>query len=501
MKSELQPRDYQIEAFNNIRKSFAKGNKHICLFMVGGSGKSLLCKMIIDSAIKKGGKVGFFSFRKSLTTQIKEYFKDTENVDIGTLQKMGKQETLLYDLVIIDEKDFASTKLRNNIKSKYSIVMSGCPTDSSGNVLPFDDIVEGIQYSKLLEKGYAKDIKVYSISTVNTSSLKKVNGDFDVKQSFDLMNKPKVTKDIIETYKKYCIGRKNLLFAVSIEHSEQLKNEFLEAGILCDTVHSKKNNGTLIKDFESGKFDLLINVAQISIGVDIPCVNSIIFARPLLSMPLFYQIVWRGTRKFNDDYCLVLDLADVINRVGVHPKQDIDLKKSKQDTSKTCKCGLKMKISDRSIIPVNDFEYISRTDYKCECGLTDYVENLKLINLEVCAGCGETFKSNGIVLNKNDKGLSFDLTCICGESKPFRTIEYSNEELKEIELNNAFNGAKWDDVKVILRSECKKCNYKWQYSDRLLESLKNKCSKPSEAIDKIKTVLRQNKKISALMYL
>ena len=95
------------------------------------------------------------------------------------------------------------------------------------------------------------------------------------------------------------------------------------------------------------------------------------------------------------------------------------------------------------------------------------------------------------------------MTCsCCGHKRVFRDIKLSNEELKELEYSQALeSGASWEDVKTILRFECKKCNYKWQYSERLLETLKNRCSKPSEAIDKIKTILRQNKKISAIMYI
>jgi len=502
--SIIKPRYYQTEAFNKIKDSFKRGNKHICVALSGGAGKSLLCKMIIDSALNKNSKIGFFSFRKSLTEQIKTYFENIDNVTIGTLQTYGKTETDLFDLVIFDEKDYHDTKLKNNIKSKYSITLSGFPTDSYGNILDYDEIVEGIQFAELIKAGFAKEVKIFSTPLVDTSSLKKQGGDFSVSQSFELMTKSKVQKDIIEVYKRYCIGRKTLLFAVDTNHSEILKKEFIEAGIKCETVHSKKkNNEQILKDFENDKFDLLINVVMISIGVDLPFVNTILFARPMASVPLMMQSIWRGTRKFKDDYCLVLDCAEVLKRCNFHPLDKLDFNKKKQDKNKMCKCGLKFKLINRQTKPLNDTEYVVISDYKCDCGNTETVENIKIINISICDGCGEIFESvGGLQIENNKDSINFDLECkCCGHKRKFREILLTNDELKEVEYSNAFKSDKWESVKVILKAECKKCNYKWQYSERLFDRLQNTCSNPTEAIDKIKFIMKSGKKISQLMYM
>ena len=456
-------------------------------------------------AKEKGSKIGFFSYRKLLIEQIKSY--NIPNCTVGTLQKYGKNETDLFDLVIIDESWGENSKLRNNIKSKYYLTLSGTPTDSYGNALKYDDIIDGIQTIDLINLGFAKPLKIMASSKVDTSNLKLQGGDFSQKESYELMSKSTITKDLVSVYKKHCNDRKTMLFCVNTKHCEDVKKEFIKAGVSCDTVHSKKsNNKEILEKFDNQEIELVISVSMLNVGYDNPSVNCIIFARPTKSIPVMMQTIWRGTRinqNKKDDYCLVLDCAEVIERTGFYPMDRLTFTKTKKDNSKTCKCGLKMKISDRSIIPVNDFEYISRTDYKCECGLTDYVENLKLINLEVCAGCGETFKSNGIVLNKNDKGLSFDLTCICGESKPFRTIEYSNEELKELEYSQIEQkeDKSWSDLEFIIKAEVKKDGYHHRYAIRLLDSFKNKKLNPNFIIDKLKQLRKQNKKVSLLLYI
>lgn len=503
---KLNPRSYQTEAYNKTREAFLNGHKHICIAMSGGAGKSLLCKMILDSAAKKGSKIGFFSFRKSLTDQIKKY--NIPDCDVGTLQKFGKKETELYDLCIFDEKDYHDTKLKNNIKSKRSITLSGFPTDANGNVLDYDYIVEAIQFPELVKQGYAKEVKVLSISNADTSTLKKQGDGFNVKQSFELMEKAKVKRNILEVYKKYCIDRKTLLFAVDTNHAESLKKEFIEAGIKCDTVHSKKSskeNDNVMKDFEDNKIDLIINVVMISIGVDIPCINTILFARPMASVPLFMQCVWRGTRKFNNDYCLVIDCAEVLKRTDFHPMQRLDLTKTKQDKGvvKCPKCQNKMKLINRKIEPIDQYEYKVVSTYICDCGHTLEQETYKIINRELCEDGTHFFEPQGGLQYKQDnKAINFNLVCKCGYEKKFREMLLTDDELKEVKLHDALNnGATWEDVKTILLKCCKDNGYHHRYSIRLIDSLKAKKHTPKSAIESIKTILKQNKKISALMYI
>lgn len=249
-------RPHQQTAINKARESFLNGNKHICLCACVASGKTLVAKTIIDSAIAKGKKVSFFSFRKILISQLKSYFDEVPNVTIDTLQKMGKNPTEKYDLAIFDEKDFHNTKLKNNITCERSITLSGSPIDASGNALDFDEIIDIIQIPDLIKIGLAKPIKVLSNSLADTSKLKKQAGDFKTKEAYDLMEKPKIKKGLIDTYKKYASDRITILFAVDTNHAESLKTEFLAAGIKCDTTHSKKDEAGRIA-FENGEIKLL----------------------------------------------------------------------------------------------------------------------------------------------------------------------------------------------------------------------------------------------------
>lgn len=501
----MKPRDYQLKAIEKIKESFKKGNKNICIALCGGAGKSLVAKLILDMAKEKGSKIGFFSYRTLLIEQIKKY--NIPNCTVGTLQKHGKKETELFDLVIIDESWGENSKLRNNIKSKYSITLSGTPTDGYGNALDYDDIIDGVQTVDLINLGYAKPLKILSTSSVDTSNLKMMGGDFSQKDSYELMSKSVIIKDLVSVYNKYCKDRKAMIFGVNTKHCEDIKKEFTKAGISCDTVHSKKsNNESILKKFDDGKIELVISVSMLNVGYDNPSVNCIIFARPTKSIPVMMQTIWRGTRinpLNKNDYCLVLDCAEVVKRTGHYPLNRLDFTKTKKDNSKVCKCGLRFKLINRNVKLLNEYEYTVTSDYKCDCGETYSIENLKLVNISTCENCGEPFVSTGsLQLESSNKNLTFNLICsCCGHARKFREIEYTKEELQELEYNEAFKGDKWENVKSILKAECKKAGYHHRYALRLIDSLQNRCASPIEAIDKIKMVLSQNQKISRLMYL
>ena len=206
-------RPHQERAITLTRESFKKGHKHICLACCVASGKTLIAKNIIDSALSKGRSVGFFSFRKILIKQMKNYFGENPNITIGTIQKYGKQNVDV-DLAIFDEKDFHDAKLKNNIKSKFSITLSGTPMGGLGNALEFDDIIDVIQIPDLIELGLAKPIKVIGNNIVDTTNLKRNKSDFLPKESYDLMSSSSIQKDMISIYKKHCLDRKTIMFAM-----------------------------------------------------------------------------------------------------------------------------------------------------------------------------------------------------------------------------------------------------------------------------------------------
>ena len=147
-------RPYQEKSIALSRKSFAKGNKEICLCLATGSGKSIIARKIVEAFREKSpnGKIAYLTFRNVLINQMKDTLKGL-NVEIDTLQAKGKNPTEMYNLVLIDEAHYAkNSKLQNNINSKYKLSLTATPITSDGYALDFDEIIDVVQLADLIKR-------------------------------------------------------------------------------------------------------------------------------------------------------------------------------------------------------------------------------------------------------------------------------------------------------------------------------------------------------------
>lgn len=93
-----------------------------------------------------------------------------------------------------------------------------------------------------------------------------------------------------------------LIFALSIEHAALLTEELRERGVRADYVVHRRPDGDLrenadvIAKMKSGDLEVLVNVQILTEGVDIPCVHTVLLARPTQSETLFRQMIGRALR-------------------------------------------------------------------------------------------------------------------------------------------------------------------------------------------------------------
>lgn len=503
MPYELRP--YQSKSITECREAFKSGAKEVILMSPTGSGKSIIIRKIIESA---KGRVLFVVHRTILIKQMRETLKGLD-VEIATLQKISKNQTERYNLIIHDECHYAyNSKLRNNLNCNYYLGLSATPITPDGYSLKADKIISFLQMSDLIDLGFAVPFKVISTSKVDTSKLKSSGGNFNVKESYELMSKSTIQKDILKNFEKYCLNKKTIIYAVNIQHAEELQKEFSDNGHKCVVIHSKKKCEDIINDFKDGKVKILINVSILTVGFDDGDVEALLLASPTKSLIQAIQIYGRVSRlpvTIKKEFGLVVDCANVIANT-LHPMQKIDFNRVKSDKTIKCnKCKAEVKLIDRKIEIIDRYEYIIRSTYFCnECNNKQIIENIKLFNLEICEGCGNEFESkDGLQLTQGDNSINFDIECAkCGNLKKFREILLSDEELKEVTLKEAMeNTETWEQVLLILKAECKKDGYHWRFSLRILDHLKKKKYTPRECVDKIKMLRLSNKKTSMLMYI
>ena len=127
------------------------------------------------------------------------------------------------------------------------------------------------------------------------------NGDFLRSSLAELARSPARNRCIVRTF---LAGRarfgKTLVFACDIGHAETLAELLREQGVAAAALHSElrpEDQRRRLARFRAGDLAVLVNVAMMTHGVDIPAIETVFLARPTLSRILFAQMVGHAARR------------------------------------------------------------------------------------------------------------------------------------------------------------------------------------------------------------
>ncbi|UZM85057.1 DUF3427 domain-containing protein [Limosilactobacillus fermentum] len=102
-----------------------------------------------------------------------------------------------------------------------------------------------------------------------------------------------------------------LVFCSSVSEAEELAKEFSRQGVSAKALSGHDPvtiRQRVVMDFEQGKYNYLITVDIFNEGIDIPCVNQVVFLRSTQSAIVYVQQLGRGLRKYpGKEYVEVLD--------------------------------------------------------------------------------------------------------------------------------------------------------------------------------------------------
>ena len=189
----------------------------------------------------------------------------------------------------------------------------------------FQKQVGNITTEYLIETGYLIDpnFSVDRNLVIDFSKVKiKQNGQFDAKQlELVISQNARLTElickqvvHIMETQGRFGV----FIFATTKKHAEEIMSHLppeQSALILGDTPQHER---TIILDkARRGEIKYLVNIAIISVGVDVPAYDTIAYLRPTESLVLLVQTMGRALRlspETGKESALVLDFAGNIER-------------------------------------------------------------------------------------------------------------------------------------------------------------------------------------------
>jgi DNA repair protein RadD len=354
--SNIKLHDYQEDAIAQIYEKL-KRVKRIILWMQTGSGKSECAAYLAQAASKDGLPVLMVvrgrELVKNLSDRLSKYKIDhsvfmagnprldkSKLIQICSIDTMKSRKEYPFSdrqaLLILDE----AHKSYDDVFSNYPIqFMVGLTATPFGDMSNFEDYTCPIESWELRDQGKLVPEKIYCPHVIDTSSLKIVAGDFKRDQVEQLVTNGEIVGNVIRDYIDLGEGRPAVCFAVSIEHSKQLRDEFIKQGVSaihCDASSTDDERKIAQEQLENGTIKVLCNVDIFSVGWDCPMVSCVILARPTWSLIWYLQAVGRGLRSYPGKRdCIILDNAGNVFRHGTpYRPRDISLEKPDRKAKK-----------------------------------------------------------------------------------------------------------------------------------------------------------------------
>jgi DNA repair protein RadD len=182
----------------------------------------------------------------------------------------------------------------------------------------FTNYIHITQIQELVERGYFAKTE-YKETSFDRSQLKinSTGADF-TEDSMSLALKEQGTNDrVVEAIGKLRKqGRKHIIvFTPSVAEAQYIAHQGGGRAVHAQT--SKKDRDRILGDFKAGKIPFVTNVGILGIGFDFPALDTILIARPTMSLAMYYQWLGRGVRPHPDkDHCLIVDFVGNIKKFG-----------------------------------------------------------------------------------------------------------------------------------------------------------------------------------------
>lgn len=345
----MELRDYQTDIVNRVRGHMAAGFKRILIQLPTGGGKTAIASHMMKAAAAKGHASWFNCNRVELIKQTMQalnkfdvyhgvisagFMEDSRPlVQVCSVPSLRNRLHRLKrpKMIIWDECRFLGARTWEAIFRAYpeayhiGLDATPCRLDGKGLNDFFEVMVMGPRVSWLIENNYLSPYKAFAPSRAELTGVHTSMGDYVKGELATAMDKPSITGNAIKEYRARADGKRNIIFCVSVEHSQHVVAQFKAAGISAAHVDGGTDSSTrdlAIKDFASGKIKVLSNCELFTFGFDVPSVECVTLLRPTSSLSMYLQMVGRGLRTSpGKSHCTFLDHANLFETHGL-PDED-----------------------------------------------------------------------------------------------------------------------------------------------------------------------------------
>lgn len=361
-----QLRPYQLKAVNDAWTALRKNDEPVLLMASVGSGKSLMLASILLTMQEAGKRALCLVNNAELVRNNCETFnqqggnasiycaafgsKDASApVVFGTPQSVlngiNKNETIgkiKFNIIVVDEAHAINylnhrscfMRILRHYKQEYPemrlLGATGTNFRFKGSAIVGGDClfkrqVGNITTEQLIADGYLiqPNFEVDPNLVIDFSKVKiKQNGHFDQKQLESVIEKSARLTELICNQVVHIMQSQNrfgvFFFATTKKHAFEILSHLPigeSAIILGETPQDERTK--ILDQARCGIIKYLVNIAIISVGVDIPAFDTIAYLRPTESLVLLVQTMGRVLRlspNTNKSEALILDFAGNIER-------------------------------------------------------------------------------------------------------------------------------------------------------------------------------------------
>jgi superfamily II DNA or RNA helicase len=347
-------RPYQVEALRELDARF-QDRRRLLLSLPTGAGKTRVAVVHCrDRFVSQGRRVLWIAHSEELLDQAYTTFLSMGVDESRLARRYARHDELRtrsdaqvffinnrvqhgpageLDLIVVDEAHHAAAETYRQWLQTYKAARDDGPrvlgltatpyrlhegevTDlcqfsfSRPKIRIFEEIAYRKSFCELAAEGFVAPFRHITFETGMRFDMKlnSTRDDFAGASLAELDTKER-NQFIVDHWRGRPDFGKTLIFVGTQEHAKRLAKLFGEvAGFV--VAGDPKRDETLAR-FRSGAIQVLINVAILKEGVDVPDIRTIFLARPTLSPILFTQMVGRGSRLLQDKrYFHLVDIHD-----------------------------------------------------------------------------------------------------------------------------------------------------------------------------------------------
>lgn len=307
-------RPYQIPFYDSLRKALAVHPRVIACMATGGGKTKTFVKIALDSAAK-GRSVLILSEALSILTQIKAEvpaaldlgYMPSGGIMVGMSQTLVRRPAILSRLqelgprllIIADEAHIGThSKALKQLPDAYLLGFTATPDYRKAKHLPeiYEGCVVGPQPAELVELGALSRYRHYERRGAGLDALQKKNGEYTEESQHIAFDSPEALSALVSDVSG-TVHNKVMIFTSSIKSAGIVSDYFRSAGVEVSEVHTGRSDAEFqLFLYRKNAVRVCVSVGSLTKGFDDPATDLIVLWRATTSLPLYLQMIGRGSR-------------------------------------------------------------------------------------------------------------------------------------------------------------------------------------------------------------